>query len=38
MSEHHCNEPACPIDGIAASNRRQSEFYRNNDRTIDARD
>lgn len=26
------------INGIAASNARQSEFYRQNDRTIDARD
>ena len=31
-----CDDPACPQHGVAASNRRQSEFYAARDRTVDA--
>jgi hypothetical protein len=32
-----CSDPGCRLHGIAASNRRQSEFYAANDRTVEAR-
>jgi hypothetical protein len=32
-----CNDPGCREHGIAASNRRQSEFYATHDRTVAAR-
>ena len=30
--KHRCDNPSCRIDGVAASNRSQSEFYAANPR------
>jgi hypothetical protein len=31
-----CNDMGCKYHGVSASNRRQSEFYAKNDRTVEA--